>query len=492
MQTDVRRTARLMARARTTLRTLLPMTLLLATLTVSAQRTPRPVPIAPLADCAAFNVPVYHRINPTTQANLLTTSAQEAAQAAAQYGFTVDMGTAYRVAAAPSATAGLQPVYRLHSAASGDFRWSLGTARLPGYRSEGVRFAAASSASASACLKPVFELGRDGKVRQTMATAERDALLGAGWTSLGVAYHARPALETQDVVFSIAVIPDTQQEVLANSNDRFINRTRWLVDNRAAQDIRFVLHSGDLSNWGDVEPQQFVVGRAAMAVLEDADLHYAVSPGNHDTAAVCTGGSACPAPPPVREAVRNTSTFNQYFPASAFGAVAGTFEVGKVDNSYSYFDAGGASWLVLTLELWPRVAAIDWARSVIAAHPQRNVIIVTHAYLEGDGSISQSNGGYGATSPQYLYDNLVKLTPNVKMVFSGHVGQAASRTDSGIKGNRILSFLGAFHSTTNPVRLVEIDTQAGTVTSLVYAPKTNTQYPEYDVSYSGMEFIPSP
>ena len=74
------------------------------------------------------------------------------------------------------------------------------------------------------------------------------------------------------------------------------------------------------------------------------------------------------------------------------------------------------------------------------------------------------------------------------MVLSGHVGQAAVRTDTGVTGNKVVSFLQTFHSTTNPVRLVEIDTATGTVTSRVYAPQTDTSYPEYSTSTSGMDF----
>ncbi len=117
------------------------------------------------------------------------------------------------------------------------------------------------------------------------------------------------------------------------------------------------------------------------------------------------------------------------------------------------------------------------------------MIVVTHAYLEEDGSISDSSGGYGATSPKYLFDNLVRRYPNVKMVTSGHVGQAASRTDTGVAGNKVLSLLQTFHSPTNPVRLVEIDTAAGTVDSRVYAPASDTDYPNYDTYTSGLRFV---
>ena len=107
--------------------------------------------------------------------------------------------------------------------------------------------------------------------------------------------------------------------------------------------------------------------------------------------------------------VRDTSAYNKYFPVSRFSDLEGTFEAGKIDNAYRSFSAGGVDWLVLNLELWPRKEVVTWAKSVVASHPDENVMVLTHAYLEANGSISQSNGGYGATSPQYLYDNLIKV-----------------------------------------------------------------------------------
>jgi hypothetical protein len=127
----------------------------------------------------------------------------------------------------------------------------------------------------------------------------------------------------------------------------------------------------------------------------------------------------------------------------------------------------------------------------VEAHPNHNVIVVTHSYLEADGSIGTNNGGYGDTTPKYLFDHLIKAYPNIKMVLSGHVGDSAVRTDTGTAGNKIVSLLQCFHSQTNPVRIVKIDTAAGSVTSSVYAPQTKTSYPEFATSTSGITFIPS-
>ena len=165
-------------------------------------------------------------------------------------------------------------------------------------------------------------------------------------------------------------------------------------------------------------------------------------------------------------AVRDTTAFNNAFTESLFTDLKGEYEAGKVDNSYSTFSAGGQNWMMLNLELWPRQGAIDWAKGVVASHANYNVIVATHSYLEPDGSISQSAGGYGATSPQHLFDTLIKVYSNVKIVLSGHVGGGASRVDTGTNGNKILSVLQCYHSrTTNPVRLLKISVSAGTVKS---------------------------
>jgi 3',5'-cyclic AMP phosphodiesterase CpdA len=291
-----------------------------------------------------------------------------------------------------------------------------------------------------------------------------------------------------DSRFSFAVIPDTQQEVKNAGDPRFRNRTRWLADNRSALDLRFVTHTGDLVNWDTSDHYMYVTAAEALKVLQDARVIYSVAPGNHDTAAVCAGGGACDTSR-TKGLVRDTRSFNRYLRASQFGAVSEQFEAGKVDNVLSTFSAGGLNWGVLTLELWPRTAAVDWARRIVAAHPHHNIIVATHSYLNSDGTIS-SRAEYGSTSPQYLFDNLIKRYSNIRMVLSGHTGTSATRQDTGVHGNRIYSFLGAFHDEeTNPVRLIEVDTAMNTVASRVYAPYTGTRYPQFNTSVAGVSWV---
>ncbi|MEU7611804.1 carbohydrate-binding domain-containing protein [Micromonospora sp. NPDC049204] len=303
-----------------------------------------------------------------------------------------------------------------------------------------------------------------------------------------IAYARMETAGATDTTFSFAVLPDTQQEVLNGSDTRFLNRTNWLVQNRSALDLRFVTSSGDVVNWDTPDHSQYVIARTAMRPIENAAIPYALALGNHDTQATGVGGSARD-PAHTRELLRDTTVFNQYFTVSQYRAVRGQFEAGKVDNSYSTFEAGGVQWMVLTLELWPRVAAVNWARSVVAANPRHNVIVVTHDYIDGNGNIEQS-AGYGETSPQYLFDNLVKQYANIRFVFSGHTGIAGNRVDTGVHGNKIYSFLQTFHSnSTNPVRLVEVDTAANSLRTWIYAPHNNQSFTAYDRSFTGIGVV---
>jgi hypothetical protein len=273
--------------------------------------------------------------------------------------------------------------------------------------------------------------------------------------------------------FTIAVCPDTQREISSGHTAVFLNAFQWMAANAADLNLKFVLHTGDMVDWDTPDHAQYKVASDGYAYLDAANIPYAISPGNHDTGAVDVGGSAKPPPNSAHVNVRDTTTFNTYFPPSRYKKMGGTYEAGKEDNSWHEFTAGGLNWLVISMEFCARTGPVNWAKSVIAAHPNHNVIFILHYHLEGDSTISNSNAGYGDNTCRYIYDNLLSQYSNVRLVFCGHVGIQGYRTDVGPKGNTIYQFLGTYHdSTINPTRLVEIDTKNGTIDTRVFIPST--------------------
>jgi hypothetical protein len=304
-----------------------------------------------------------------------------------------------------------------------------------------------------------------------------------------------PAVSDPATTFSFAVVPDTQPEVKAD-DPRTDKRVAWLVAHREALNLQWVLHSGDVQDWDTPDHQQWVTMSARFAALAAAGIPFIAAPGSHDTAAVCEGGSACPGAD-ASVTVRDTTLWNAYYPPSYFG-FEGMAEKGKSDNGFRTFRAGGVDWLVLSLEIWPRPEVIDWAKEVVASHPHHNVIVLTHMFLEKDGSISTTNGGYGATTPTQLWEAL-KGYPNVVMTFSGHTGQVFSGSTPAVDGHPVAMFLQAMHAPdTNPVRIVTVDTAAGTIRTQVRSSFDRSKpvgqqdveeaYP-YSVTIPGMRFV---
>ncbi len=462
-----------------------------------------PGPAAAASKCAALTKSVHMFVHPERGVNLLTyNTAGFPAWKRAGY---VDQGVVFNVGVKKSGLTAVRVMYdkrtgnRIYTTAASEIK----KLKKMGYINKGTGFYAYSKSGA--CLYPVYRL-RKGKVhRFAMTAADRSVLKQQGWIEqMRVFWVAKaptpsnppapkppaPKPPAKDTSFTIAVMPDTQNEVLHASDTRFANRTRWLADNAKSLDLEFVTHTGDIVNWDTPDHAQFAKAQAALKILSDNKVPYSLSPGNHDTAAVCPGGSACPGAN-TRATVRNTTTFNRYLNGGV-ARLAGQYEAGKVDNAYSTFTAGERKWLVLNLELWPRSGVVTWARQVVSSHADYNVIVATHSYLSFSNGVwgIYPKSDYGATSPQYLFDNLISKYPNIKVVLCGHTGSQAHRVDTGVNGNRIDTFLLTMHSnTTNPLRLIEIDPVAGTLKTWVYAPANNQSWPSWTREVKGLQFV---
>lgn len=442
--------------------------------------------------CADLTLAVHQYVDPTSQAMALSASTEDSAGLIAA-GYTADRGVMFW--ASPRAGAGLRAVHVLHRSTSGDYLYTTSSSEVRsamtryGYQDKGTSFYVPQQRRA--CTSPFYRY-RSGVRHLLAATPELANASGA--RGEGIAFYAAmsptpEATSTPDGdSFTLAVIPSTQQEVLSDGDNRWTSRTAWLAEHQADLNLRFVTDTGDVANWGNVDPQQFQRAKKALGTLTAARIPYSLALGNHDTAAVCTGGSACD-PAKTTTLVRDTSAFNSAFTAAGFGAVGGQFEAGKVDNSFSTFVGGGKKWLVLTLEMYPRRAAVAWAQKVVAAHPEHNVIVVTHQYTTAAGAID-SSAGYGQSSARYVFDQLVSRYPNIRVVLNGHAGRAAFRTDRGKAGNTVYTFGVHLHDVeANPVQLLSINTADGTLRSRVYAPSTGQTYTDFGHRLTGVRWV---
>ncbi len=284
--------------------------------------------------------------------------------------------------------------------------------------------------------------------------------------------------------FTLPILPDTQIEVRAHP-EMLHSQLDWLVKHRQDLQIPIVLHVGDIVDWDNTT--QWKTASDAFEKLDQANLPYALAVGNHDTSAVGRfSGSA--APGNTNKNVRQTLFFNTFFPVSRLRAQRGRFEPDKSDNAFYTFQAGGLNWLVITLEFCARPAPVAWANTILDQFPKHNAIILTHFHLNSKGEINSNNAGYGDLTCQEIYHRMISQHANVRLVLSGHVDSSAHRADVGTQGNTIYQILQDYQGEDSGggyIRLLDIDTEKGTIAARMYSPfydKTKTDDSQFTIS----------
>jgi hypothetical protein len=221
-----------------------------------------------------------------------------------------------------------------------------------------------------------------------------------GGGPLTVDFSLRKAAEPE---FTVIVLPDTQ--FYSESFPAiFTSQTQWIVDNKAARNIVFVTHEGDIVQTASVVTQW---DRANQSLsLLDGVVPYGMGPGNHD---------------------QPTTLYNQYFPFTRYQNEPwyGGHYQSLNDNNYQLFSGGGLDFVIVHLQYCPPAGAVAWADSVYKTYPDRIGIMTTHAYLNE----AAQRTTHGCTNTQYLWDGLAVPNPNLWFMLSGHVHDESRRAD---------------------------------------------------------------
>jgi hypothetical protein len=247
--------------------------------------------------------------------------------------------------------------------------------------------------------------------------------------------------------FTFVVFPDTQYMVSSDlRHDRDVpmwkSMCEWVVANRGAQNIRAVLSVGDVTDHAD--PAEFGVASAGYRLLEAAGIPCVPIVGNHDYDLGPGNGTGYGA------RNRKVNAFDAAFGPARF--TGKSWYGGSLDDSdanyYVTIEAEGSRFLVVALELFARPRAVEWAAQVIDDHPGADVIILTHGYMQPNGTLikrwqSGGPGIYGledGCDGEELWDRLVRRKPRTIAVICGHRSgppHVAHRTDTGDRGNAV-------------------------------------------------------
>ncbi|WP_035610753.1 Ig-like domain-containing protein [Haloferula sp. BvORR071] len=265
-------------------------------------------------------------------------------------------------------------------------------------------------------------------------------------------YGRRVAAVDPTDSFSVVALPDTQfysENVGGQRAALFSAQTDWIVAEKDARNIGFVLHLGDISQNGDnpaTALEQWTNASNAMYRLENPNttglsngVPYIMAVGNHDQT-------------PIGDADGTSTNFNTYFgvhPQTGLNHFrdkayyGGTSVPDSADNNYTLFTAGGIDFIVISLEFdtTPDAADLDWADALLKAYPSRRGIVITHHMVNTGNPASFST--LGSAIYEALKDN-----PNLILMHGGHVAGEGRRSDT-FEGRTIHSLLADYQGRSN-------------------------------------------
>lgn len=270
--------------------------------------------------------------------------------------------------------------------------------------------------------------------------------------------------------FTIAVIPDTQNYTTSDGNMAgFTAQMNYLAANRAARNIVFATHLGDMVNGNGGASAQWLRAQKAMNILRDSDVPFGIAIGNHDYDYGPTS-------------VNGTTVWSNYFgPTSAYfqGRPWHRSNPNNVPDSCQIFYGADRAFLHIVLELEPSMASLQLAQQVIQDLPGLPTIISLHQYLTYANNRSSNNYRGGSTGRQ-IWESLVRPNSQIFMVLCGHsfdpangVGQAR-RTSINSAGKVVFElqsdYQGLGGTGSGYMRFMEFDPELQCINVTTYSP----------------------
>ena len=246
------------------------------------------------------------------------------------------------------------------------------------------------------------------------------------------AYNA-PELSDKDS-WTMVMIPDTQSYVKFSRNHGACDTMfSFIAENIDKLKIQQVIHVGDLVEQNrslktgffgnQTAPQQWQA-ISDMFKRFDNKVPYIITTGNHDLGDVSSED--------------RQSELGKYFPIDRNSKWQDCLrEVGvdglgnkTLENAvYEFTTPNGQKILIVAIGFAPTDATLKWAKDIFDSpkYQKHFGIIVTHGYLhniyekqriqEEDYQINKEGGNAG----EAIWQKLVKVTPNIRMVLCGHV-----------------------------------------------------------------------
>ena len=284
-----------------------------------------------------------------------------------------------------------------------------------------------------------------------------------GYTAVRDARYLK-SVQRGNYAYSLAVIGDTQSMAL-NAPQNFHYMMDWLLENKEDEKIEYVIGLGDITDKSTVDEWNLTVGEYERLYDSYGDGYFPIR-GNHDLTSTNSGQTVTYTPldgiqvtKPVKSydaAFKNTNFASSISTSTAVNGKSGRMVASSLLNAFKTENIGGVPFLILALDYGAADNVLAWADKVVSAHPNHNVIVATHGYLNYDGEPLSSTdlvtGGMSNTGLD-MWNEFISKHKNISLVMSGHIGEDYVITSyrKGNNGNSVTQILTDHQSVDNTI-----------------------------------------
>ena len=267
------------------------------------------------------------------------------------------------------------------------------------------------------------------------------------WVSVSI-FSACDRLDSYEIPFTdtvlskeneyIIILGDIQEYTSNGDYLPYLKATMKWVQAQIEQNvaIRCVLQNGDITNENSINQwERFYDVTKNVASL----IPYITCTGNHDY--------DWDSEQHIND--RSSTHFTEYtsFPVTT-DLIISQFEVGRMENIVVKNYIQDQRYDILVLEFAARQEVVEWADQYLKSHTDQKFILLTHEFLWKDGErvheksfgeMQIRNSSY--SSPEYLWDQLIKVNNNIVCVLCGHNGFSQQLYSENVSGRLVPQIL---------------------------------------------------
>ncbi len=239
-------------------------------------------------------------------------------------------------------------------------------------------------------------------------------------------------VSTDDYAYTFAVVGDTQNMAKTYYNN-FNDIYNYIYDNIEGMNIEAVLGLGDITDTTDNfnTEKEWKVAKRGLEIIDDYVLSIPII-GNHD----------------------NFYWYNKIISQLNYGDLLARYKANEVRDGYIAKEIGGIPYLFVILRMGAPDSVLEFASKAIEQHPDHNVVVLTHGYLNHDYTTLGKNDPHVSTMTNTgddIWDKLISKHENIVLVLSGHIGHdyVIANQRKGVNGNTVTEILLDFQSSDN-------------------------------------------